>query len=55
MTEVSVTIDPDGTITATINDEAGWQPETSDTMLRQARDTAVTAHRDLCRAQPPTT
>ena len=51
--DVTVAIEPDGKVEVTISDETGWNPEPCDTMLRQARDTAVAAHRELHHARKP--
>jgi hypothetical protein len=51
--DVTVAIEPDGKVEVTISDETGWNPEPCDTMLRQARDTAIAAHRELHHARKP--
>ena len=45
--DVTVEVEPDGKVIVTISDETGWNPEPCGTMLRQARETAVAAHREL--------
>lgn len=45
--EVTVTIDPDGSVTTTISDETGYNPEICDDFLRRCRETATATHLQL--------
>jgi hypothetical protein len=45
--QVTVTIEPDGTIDCTISDDTGYSPDLAHDMCARARETAMAAHREL--------
>jgi hypothetical protein len=51
--EVSITVTPEGEVTVTLSDEAGYSPDPLDDMCSRARTTALDAHRELYPAKKP--
>lgn len=50
--EVSITVTPEGEVTVTLSDEAGYSPDPLDDMCARARNTAIDAHRELYPVKP---